>query len=216
MFQLGWRLNVTGRKRVKSDINVAGPVPKSGEVFIDSRAMAQAAEWERKMGRFGASEANMRYPRTPAPIRLINMQTARKRVLGEPVLSLTIWMANNGREAASTVSVPRGFPDGFQRGFLRKAIGMILSTMPEPQAMDMRDRIEREPKKAELSQSSSRRDLTRLMTAIKKRTKATIEDAFPGWRKASALLGVFNKAETIQERARRRSGRPNGERRILP
>ena len=50
MAQLGVRLNATGRKRVKSEIKVAGPVPSRGEVFMVSRAIDQAVDWGRKTG----------------------------------------------------------------------------------------------------------------------------------------------------------------------
>jgi len=76
--------------------------------------------------------------------------------------------------------VPTGVPVGFQVGSLRKATGMILSTRPEPQTMEIKARSESEPRKAEVSQLSSFLDRTRLTAEKKKRVKAIIVEVFPG------------------------------------
>ena len=76
--------------------------------------------------------------------------------------------------------VPTGDPEGFQVGSLRKATGMILSTRPEPQTMEIKARRESDPRKAEVSQSSSFLDRTRLTAEKKKKVKPSMVDVLPG------------------------------------
>lgn len=147
-------------------------------------------------------------------MRFKNRQTAKYRVLKEPVLSLMMGIARKGRVTIRTDKVPTAVPEGVQVGSLRKATGMILSIRPEPQMMESKERMEIDPRKPEVSQSSSFLERTRVIAEKKKKEKAIIVEVLPGWRKASKRLGVFKRVERSQEAAKASKGRPKGVRNI--
>ncbi|KKU90741.1 MAG: hypothetical protein UY22_C0050G0016 [Candidatus Amesbacteria bacterium GW2011_GWC1_48_10] len=134
---------------------MAGPVPKMGEILIDSRAIAQLAAWGKKTGRLLGPEPKSRKMRRPLATTEPSIESERRRVLVELDLSLRVRIICRGSRVIKRSNAVRGLPRGVQVGFWANLKGIIWGIKPEPQAIVMRAKMAVETRRVEKASSSS-------------------------------------------------------------